>query len=48
MVKEHDENEEDTQARGGNREEVEGDQISDMVGEERPPRLRRLGTPLWH
>ena len=48
MVNEHDEHEEDAQARGGNREEVEGDQISDMVGEERPPRLRRLGTPLRH
>jgi len=48
MVNEHDENEEDAQARGGNREKVEGDQISDMVREERPPRLRRLGTPLRH
>src|SRR5438094_753158 len=48
MVNEHDENEEDAQARGGNREEVEGDQVADMVGEERPPRLRRLGTPLRH
>src|SRR2546426_7946898 len=48
VVSEHDENEEDAQARGGSREEVEGDQVSDMVGEERPPRLRRLGTPLRH
>src|SRR5438128_4022502 len=48
MVHEHDEHEEDAQARGGNREEVEGDQISDMVGEECPPRLRRLGPPLRH
>jgi hypothetical protein len=48
MVNEHDEHEEDAQARGGNREEVEGDQISDMVGEECPPRLRRLGTSLRH
>src|SRR3989441_8779724 len=48
MVNEHDENEEDAQARGGNREEVDGDQVADMVGEERPPRLRRPGTPLRH
>src|SRR5437867_1196170 len=48
MVNEHDENEEDAQARGGNREEVEGDQVADMVGEKRPPRLRRPGTPLRH
>ena len=37
MMNEHDENEEDAQAYGGNREEVEGDEISDMVVEERPP-----------
>src|SRR5438132_8738474 len=46
MVHEHDEHEEDAQARGGNREEVEGDQVANMVGEECPPRLRRLGPPL--
>jgi hypothetical protein len=34
MVSEHDENEEHTQARGGHREEIEGDQIADMVGED--------------
>ena len=39
MMNEHDENEEDAQADGGNREEVEGDEISDMVVEERPPGL---------
>jgi len=48
MVSEHDENEEDAQARSGNREEIEGDQIPDMVGEERSPGLRRPGTPLRH
>jgi len=48
MVNKHDENEEDAQERGGNREEVEGDQVANMVGEERPPRLRRLGAPLRH
>src|SRR5690348_13895300 len=39
VVSEHDENKEDAQARGGHREEIEGDQIADMVGEERPPGL---------
>jgi hypothetical protein len=39
MVGEHDENEEHAEACGGNREEVEGDEISDMVVEERPPGL---------
>ena len=48
MVNEHDENEEDAQARGGHREEIEGDQASDMVVEERPPGLRRPGAPLRH
>src|SRR2546426_4920093 len=40
MVSEHDENEEDAQARGGNREEVDGDEVVDMVDEERSPGLR--------
>ena len=39
VVSEHDENKEDTQARGGDREEIDGDQMTDMVGEERPPGL---------
>src|SRR5439155_20281742 len=34
------------QARGWHREEIEGDQIAEMVGEERPPGLRRQGAPL--
>ena len=46
MVSKHDENEEDAQAHGGHREQIEGDQVLDMVREERPPGLRRLGTPL--
>jgi len=48
MVSEHDENEEDAQARRGNREEIEADHIPDVVGEERSPGLRRPGTPLRH
>jgi hypothetical protein len=48
MVSEHDEDEEDTQARGGHGEEIDREQVPDMVGEERPPGLRRLGTPLRH
>jgi hypothetical protein len=39
MMNEHDEDKEDAQAYGGHREEVEGDVISDMVVEERPPGL---------
>jgi len=46
MVSEYDENEEDAQAHGRHREEIERDQVPDMVGEERPPGLRRLRTPL--
>jgi len=48
VVSEHDENEEHAEACCGHREEVEGNEISDMVGEERPPGLRRLGTMLRH
>src|SRR5437870_12262503 len=48
VVSEHDENKEDAQARSWHREEIEGDQLADMVGEERPPRLRRQGAPLRH
>jgi hypothetical protein len=46
VVSEHDKNKEDAQARGCHRKEIEGDQIADMVGEERPPGLRRQGAPL--
>ncbi len=48
MMSEHDENEEYTQACRGNREEIEGDEISDMVGEERPPSLGWRYAPLRH
>jgi hypothetical protein len=48
MVNEHDENEEDAQTRGGNREDVEGGEISDMVVEEGPPGLGRRCAPLRH
>ena len=41
MVGEHDEDEEDAQARGGHREEIDRDQVPDVVGEERAPGLRR-------
>ena len=37
-----DEHEEHAQARRGHREEIEGDNVSHMVVEERPPGLRRL------
>jgi hypothetical protein len=48
MVSEHDENEEYTQACRGNREEIEGDEILDMVGEKGPPRLGWRYAPLRH
>jgi len=48
MVREHDEDEEHAQARGGHREKIDGDQASDMVVEERPPGLRWPGAPLRH
>ena len=35
MVSEHDENEEHAQAGGGDREEVEGDEVAGMIGKER-------------
>jgi hypothetical protein len=39
MVGKHDEDEEDTQARSGHREEIDSDEVPDMVGQERPPGL---------
>jgi hypothetical protein len=45
MVGEHDEDEEHPQARGGDREEIEGDQVPEVVGEERAPGLGRQGVP---
>src|SRR6058998_931172 len=46
VVSEHDENKEDAQAHGWHREEIEGDEIADMVGEERSPSLRGRDAPL--
>ena len=43
MVSEHDEDEEHPQARGGDREEIERDQVLDVIGEERPPGLSCVG-----
>ena len=47
MVREHDENEENAQGRGGHGEEIDRDEVPNMVGEERPPGLggrgRRFG-----
>src|SRR5438093_13323370 len=40
IVSEHDEDEQDAQARGRNGEEIEGDQIRDVIGKERAPGLR--------
>ena len=48
MVSEHDEAEEHAQADGGHGEEIDRDQIADMVGEESPQGLRRVGTPGRH
>jgi hypothetical protein len=46
IVGEHDEDEEYPQAGGGHREEIEGDQVADVVGEARPPALGRRCAPL--
>ena len=40
IVGEHDEDEQDAQARGGDGKEVDGDEVPDVVGQERAPRLR--------
>src|SRR4029450_433897 len=48
VVGEHDKDEEDAQLRGGNREEIDRDEVPDMVGEERPPCLGRRYAPLRH
>jgi len=47
MVSEHDENEEDAQAHGGHREEIERDQVPDMISKERPLGLGPRGASLW-
>ena len=41
VVGEHDEDEQHAQARGGNREEIDGDEVPDVIGQEGAPRLRR-------
>jgi hypothetical protein len=41
VVGEHDEDEQDAQARGGDGEEIDGDEVADVIGQERTPRLRR-------
>ena len=46
VVGEHDEDEQDAQARGGNREEIDGDEVPDVIGQERAPRLRRRRAAL--
>jgi len=46
MVGEHDEDEEHTQTSGGHREEIDGDEVPDVVGEERAPCLGRWSAPL--
>jgi hypothetical protein len=48
MMSERDENEEYAEPGGGNREEIEGDEILDMVGEKGPPRLGGRYAPLRH
>ena len=41
IVGQHDEDEQNAQARGGNREEIDGNEVPDVIGQERAPRLRR-------
>jgi len=48
VMGEDDEDEEDAEASGGHGEEVDGDQVADMVGEERPPGLRGSGGSPGH
>ena len=48
MVGKHDEDEEDTQAGGGNGEEIDGDQVLDVIGEERLPGLGWRCAPPRH
>ena len=46
MVGEHDQDEEDAQPSSRNGEEIDGDQVADMVDEERAPGLRGRCAPL--
>src|SRR6266404_7993559 len=41
VVGEHDEDEQNAQARGGTSEEIDGDEVPDVIGQEGAPRLRR-------
>ena len=45
VVGENDQDEEDAQAGRGHREEVEADEVSDVIGEERSPRLGGRAAP---
>src|SRR5437773_5892870 len=47
LVGEHNEDEEHPQASSRDREEIDGDQIPDMIGQERSPALRGRRAPLW-
>src|SRR3989441_11532809 len=46
IVGEHNEDEEHPQASGRDREEIEGDQVPDVIGQERSPALRGRRAPL--
>ena len=48
MVGEHHEDEEHAEANGGNGEEIDRDEVLDVVGQERSPRLGRWSRPLGH
>ena len=41
VVGEHDEDEQDAQTRGGDGEEIDGDEVPDVISQECAPRLRR-------
>src|SRR5947209_1290567 len=47
IVGEHNEDEEHPQASSRDREEIDGDQIPDVIGQERSPALRGKCAPLW-
>ena len=48
MVGENDQDEEHTQAQGGDREEIEGDQVPEVIGQESAPGLRGRCAALRH
>src|SRR5437667_9064595 len=47
IVGEHNEDEEQPQASSRDREEIDGDQIPEVIGQERSPALRGRRAPLW-